>query len=666
MNPHYSTKFKLIFATIFCFLSLGCANSVQQATSPIETPVPPTLTTAPTAVSKTYTTDWVANSDGTDAGHIMNGARSMWLSPEGILYTSSLWDENVGGIGLYQNGKNIGSIGIHNEAQGSAITGNSTDIFTALQFNTTFGSGSVGRYNRATKTRDLVISVSETTTEQRADVVTGLATAGTLLYASDLPGNRVRAFTTDGTSVRDIAVTAPGALALDSAGNIWVAQMLAGTIQQFSPAGLALNTIQMPLGAHPSALYYDATTSQLYVGDQGPDMNIKIYYVAGPMPVLANTFGIQGGYLDSTQAVKGTVGDKRFTRVVGIAKDANDNLYVLNNPWGGTWDLGRNGRTDIHIYDSTGTLQTMMQALNFEAAASPDPSTDGAAFYSGDSIYNGTAGGTFIANTIDPITYPNDPRININDPGRGNQYGQLAVVNGKKILAVGAQNTDIFYLFYFSPTSGYIAIPGSTLPGTDFNTTDRIRGGFCLDANGDIWAGMGSATSITHYPLLSFDSNNKPKWGPAVTTPVPASLGTLVHAIYIPSTDTMVLAAGVVGSTDWTSIGTRIEVYHGWKAGNTTKANLVITPTGPYPKTIDAVGNYLFIGYAATTPDIDAFNLTTGALDNTFVNNPATVYLGNDVDSMYGVRAYISSTGQYIVTKDNYNSTDLIVQRWKP
>ena len=112
----------------------------------------------------------------------------------------------------------------------------------------------MGRYNRATKYRDLVIQVSAATNQPRIDVVTGFATAGSLLYASDFYGNRVRVFTTDGAWQRDISVSAPGALAVDGAGNVWVAQKSAGAIAGFSPAGALLNTIRMPAGPQPSAL----------------------------------------------------------------------------------------------------------------------------------------------------------------------------------------------------------------------------------------------------------------------------------------------------------------------------------------------------------------------------------------------------------------------------
>ena len=154
-----------------------------------------------------YSTDWLANTYGTLAQHVGNAARSMWVAPEGVIYTSSRWDENAGGVALYQNGQTLGTIGIHDEFQGGAITGNATSIFVALGYNRTFGSGSVGRYDRSTNKRDLRIPVSTWTGLPNPDVITGLATAGNLLYASDFYGNRVRVYTTDGVWQRDIGVT---------------------------------------------------------------------------------------------------------------------------------------------------------------------------------------------------------------------------------------------------------------------------------------------------------------------------------------------------------------------------------------------------------------------------------------------------------------------------
>ncbi|MCX4136616.1 SMP-30/gluconolactonase/LRE family protein [Paraburkholderia sp. SEWSISQ10-3 4] len=624
------------------------------------------ITVIAPACQAQYTTDWLANTFGTLATHVGNGARSMWVAPEGVIYTASLWDENEGGVAIYQNGKSIGSIGINSEFQGGAITGNATSIFAALQYSTVYGSGAVGRYNRATQKRDVLIPVSVWNAVKHADVITGLATTGTLLYASDFPGNRVRVYTTDGVWQQDINISGPGALALDGAGNLWVAQQSAATIVEFSPAGAPLNTIQMPATSRPSALYFDASSGQLMVGDQGPDMNIKLYNISGT-PTLVGTFGIQGGYLDSTTGIKGQVGDKRFTRVVGIGKDATGTLYVLNNPWGGGWDLGRNGSTDIHAYDSAGNLQWKLQSLNFEAVAAPDPVTDGAYFYGGTNIYTGTAGGTFVANTVDPFSYPSDPRLNVNDTQRDEHFGQLVSVGGNRILVASGQNPGIFYFYHFNPASGYIAIPDASIPGTAFNTTLQITGGFCIDSRGDVWAGLDRTNHIYHYPLISFDGSGKPTWGPGIAISIPQSIRPLTRIIYLPESDTMILAQGIAGSWDWTAIQSRIEVYHGWSAGNTTKPNPVINLTSANPKSITAVGNYLFVGYVHTVPNIDAFNLTTGNLDTTLINSSAgAVDVGNDVDSMYGLRAYLRAAGEYVITKDNYNGSSIIVYRWTP
>jgi hypothetical protein len=626
-------------------------------------------TTAP-ACQAQNTTDWLANTYGTLSAHVGNAARSMWVAPEGVVYTASMWDEYEGGVAVYQNHRSAGSIGAHGEFQGSAITGNAKSIFVALQYNASYGSGAVGRYNRTTGARELFIQVTASKNQPRVDVITGLATAGSLLYASDIDGNRVRIFTTDGVWQRDINVQSPGALALDGAGNVWVAQKSAGTIVGFSPTGALLNTIQMSAGSQPSALYFDASSGQLMVGDEGPDMNIKRYTLSGT-PTLAGTFGIQGGYLDTTTGIKGQVGAKRFTRIAGIGKDAAGNLYVLNNPWGGSWDLGRNGGTDIHAYSSAGNLQWTLRSLNLEGNAVPDPLTDGTMFYGGTNIYSGSAGGAFVANTVDPFAYPSDPRIDITDTSRDEHFAHLATVGANRILVASGQNPDVYYFFHFNAANGYIAIPDATLPGPAFKTTALVRDGFCIDSKGGVWAGLDRTGNIYHYPLTGFDASGKPTWGPGIAIRIPASIQPLTRILYLADSDTMILGQGVVGSTDWTGIGTRIEVYHGWSAGNTTKPNPVINLPHAGAKSIDAAGRYLFVGYwfgsGQALPDIDAFNLATGNLDATLVNTSTrTVDTSSAIDATYSVKAYLRSTGEYVVTKNNVKGSSITVFRWTP
>jgi hypothetical protein len=66
-------------------------------------------------------------------------------------------------------------------------------------------------------------------------------------------------------------------------------------------------------------------------------------------------------------------------------------------------------------------------------------------------------------------------------------------------------------------------------------------------------------------------------------------------------------------------------------------------------------------------PNIDAINLATGNLDTTLVNTgTGTVDASSAIDSMYGVRAYRRSTGEYVVTKNNVKGSSITVYRWTP
>ena len=612
------------------------------------------LASAASRAQPGYTTSWVGNTYGDDAHHIGNCARSIWVAPNGVVYTASLWDENAGGIGIYQNGQNLGSIGAHGEVQGCSITGNALWVFTEEQG---ANGGKVGRYNRSTFAREFMFTVSAT----NGDSVPGLALSPVdgLLYASDNPGNSVKVFTTGGILQRSWTVTSPGALAVDNSGNVWVAQMTNGTIQKFSVTGTALSAISMGANSHPSALYINAQ-NRLWVGDQGPDMNIKIYTNLTATPGLSGTYGVTGGYLSTAGgAIKGQTGDKRFTRVVGIGGDSSGNVYVLNNPWGGTWDLARNGGTDLHCYSNSGSLLWTLQSLNFEGVAVADSGTDGTRLYSGKFIFTGSGGSGFVANTIDPFTYPNDQRINVADQGRGSDFAMLAMVGTNRILMACGQNPDIFYSYSFNATNGYIATPGVVWG------TGHERNGFCLDSAGNVWEGRDKTGAIWFNRLTGFDANGAPVYAAATSTPTPASIGQLNRILYLPASDTMILAGG---NTDWTSIGSRVEVYRGWRAGNANTPNTVITlNTNINPKSLAAAGNYLFVGYVHTVPNIDAYNLTTGTLDLTMTNaNPSVVYVGNDVDSMYGLSAYQKANGQYMVTKDNYNSDAVVIHTFTP
>ncbi|MGC6693510.1 SMP-30/gluconolaconase/LRE-like region family protein, partial [Burkholderia pseudomallei] len=145
-----------------------------------------------------------------------------------------------------------------------------------------------------------------------------------------------------------------------------------------------------------------------------------------------------------------------------------------------------------------------------------------------------------------------------------------------------------------------------------FNTSLQVTAGFSIDNKGDVWAGLNGTNAISHYPLAGSDASGKPSWGAPTSIPTPASVQPTTRILYLSDSDTMIPAQGIAGSWDWTAMNGRIEVYHGWSAGNVTQPNPVIAPTSPNPKSIASAGNYLFVGYVHTAPNIDAFELNTG------------------------------------------------------
>ncbi|MDB6019040.1 MAG: hypothetical protein JWR19_3529 [Pedosphaera sp.] len=604
-----------------------------------------------------YKLTWVGNTYGDNAHHVSNCARSMWVATNGVVYTASIWDENSSDIGVYSNGLTIGAMGGTGAAQGSCIAGDNTNIFVELQAH----NGQVGRFNRSNGVNDLSFTVTASTNTLPAGgagpLINGIADVnGQTLYVSDTVDNLIQVWSTAGVFQYQWSATAPGAIAVETNGAyVWVAQMSTGTLIRYGTNGIAGTIIAMGTNSRPSALYVNPQ-NQLWVGDQGPDMNIKIYTNLTATPGLSSTYGVTGGYLSTNDGViMGTTGAKRFTRVVGIGSDNAGNVYVLNNPWGGTWDLGRNGGTDLHCYNSLGSLIWTLQSLNFEGVAAADPGTDGTNLYSGEFLFTGSGGGGFVANTINPFLYPNDQRINTSLQSRGEDFASVACVGTNRILAVYSQDPAAVETYYFNAANGYIAIPGLTFGYTGA----RIYNGFQLEpATGDLWLSYNGST-IIHNPLTGFSTNGQPVWGSPISVPTPAGIMPLNRLGYVPGSDTMVLAGG---SSTFGLIGNTIQVYQGWLAGNTNNPNSVITLTRAQAKSMAVVGAYVFIGYYATNT-IDVFELDNGSLVET-LSNSSSVYVGNDIDSMYGITAYLKSNGQYQITKDNYNGSSVVIYTW--
>jgi hypothetical protein len=271
-----------------------------------------------------------------------------------------------------------------------------------------------------------------------------------------------------------------------------------------------------------------------------------------------------------------------------------------------------------------------------------------------------------VANTVDPFTYPNDPRLNMNDTQRDEHFGQLVTVNGNRILVASGQN----------PASS-TSITSTWAAATSRFRTARFRhavqhlarsDGRLLPRQPRRRLGR-TQPHESHLPLSAdrFRRDRQPQWGAATTISTPESVRPTARILYLPESDTMILAQGLAGNWDWTAMNGYIEVYHGWtRAISTGRAPLSRSPARIRNR-FAAAGNYLFVGYVHTVPNIDIYDLTTGKPRH-HADECEPVQRGCGQRRRFDVRpARVSEFGGAIRDhKDNYNGTSVIVHRWTP
>src|SRR5579859_546565 len=215
-----------------------------------------------------YKLTWIANTYGTTANHVNNCAGSMWVDPNGIVYTCSDWDENFANIGVYSNGVTIGAMGGTSAALPKCIAGDSTDLFVEMQGH----NGNIGRFNRSSGVNDLSFIVTASTNTLPAGgagpLIWGIADVnGQTLYISDTVDSLIQVWTTAGVFQHEWSVTTPGAIAVETNGAyLWVAQLGTGTVTRYSTNGTVSTVISLGTNNSSASALYINSQNQLWVG----------------------------------------------------------------------------------------------------------------------------------------------------------------------------------------------------------------------------------------------------------------------------------------------------------------------------------------------------------------------------------------------------------------
>jgi sugar lactone lactonase YvrE len=256
-------------------------------------------------------TDYVTgNTDGTGALARFNGPWGIAADAADNLYIADFANDAIRKITPTAVVTTFGGLAPH--------PGSANGTQTAAQFNapTAAATDAVGDMYIADSGNDTIRMITP------AGVVTTMAgTAGT-------------AGSTDGTGA-GAQFNAPQGLAVDAAGNVYVADTGNNTIRKVTPAGV-VTTLAGTAGAAgatdgtgPAALFNGPTGivadgfGNLYVTDTGND-TIRVVAPGGAVTTLAGTAGVVGG-------ADGTGAAAQFNAPMGLAEDAAGNLYVADS-----------------------------------------------------------------------------------------------------------------------------------------------------------------------------------------------------------------------------------------------------------------------------------------------------------------------------------------------
>ena len=690
-------------------------------------------------MSMSYANSWIGNTWGGPNGKAMqNYLSDIYVAGDGTVYTDSTWDENHNSTGIYKNGNLVGRLspddGPDNAGAqaGNSVTSDGTYVYA------TFTNGDLLRRFKMDGTP---APFTGSLGDGHAIAVT-LATGGSLdsvtvdaanhrLFISLGGENHVKVYDTQnltGTPA-SFSVTRPGEMATDATGNLWVISKKSGStggqILHFTPAGVQLSD---SITDTSSGARFDPTdvafkSGKLYVADNGPDQQVKIYStLAGNRTAPDSTFGVKGGIFSGSLDQIGKPGLQRFRGLAGVGVDDSGNIYVAQDTISPSFNFQHQGGHLESYKLADGTRNWELVSLEFVDGAAFDASSETANTVDVYTKYNRytldlskTAPGsewTWVGQTVNPLTHPTDYRATYTDFLGGQPTASyFQTINGKKFLFCTTMNAYNFMVYRFG-NEGQVAIPsvaitydhiwrdansngiadsGETLNGPGAATQNGLTG-YSVDSAGDLWEtypnGNSGSSGVRQFKLQGLDSVGNPIWdfSHVTATPEPGPMSELYRNVYFPTktgdplSDSQFLAGYATGidpthhyggaNYNSKAIGSVIARYNNWSTGNRTAAWSIILPDyNRAPSSMAVAGDFIFVAYdgGAYQPD-DGFVYIFRAADGGFVGKMqnSTPNWNGRVDIEYGISAYKRSNGEYLITVENDHHAAMALYRWTP
>ena len=582
--------------------------------------------------------DWIGNTfSGVNDNHVPSAAHDLAVSGDGFALTGAPWVESGHDMRIFrQDGAPTGSCpwnssGRFRENGGGprGVEINGTHVFAVQGRN-------LVRWDRSTwltinrcdgaSPRGLTLPLGGTGT------LLGLSVTGGEAYVTDAGQNvgdtspataRIKVLDANLTGGVKRQWTVPNARqsTVDRQGNIWVLQQRTSTtsakLSRYSPAGSLLASFNV--SGEPMDVAASPVADEVLIPDNGQDQDVEIYSYAG-----AQLRAIGESYLSGPSP--GAIGPQRFAGPRGVDVDNSGNVYVTQtcNPGRGSRGWTDDGYCMILSKHRPDGTQVWRVESDFLADVG-EPVAGGNKVYTPALAINRSGGDWSLdAVTIDPWTYPGDPRWS--QPNLGFQTtatSQVRDVGGARLMMTISDgwNLRVFRI------KGNIAVPATTIPNPG-NGQDAS-----MAANGDIYYVRGDQ-GVSRYPLTG---TSPVTFGARQDLRLPPGF---VDARRIEVEGSSVLVAGYgpgefeAGFDDWKFSGRRLARFPlpGASWSSPRWSRLIHWGTWPdRPIGIAADGNRIAVGYIADPAVWDAYVRVLSMTDGSQVgqiNWPASIRIG--------------------------------------
>jgi hypothetical protein len=631
-----------------------------------------------------------------DSGHTPHNVATIFVTPEGTLFTNVPWEEHGANVAEFKDGKWVNDARVGNHGGGRHVTANSKYVFFQGNRHRS-GNPGIDRRDRS--------DISRESANRHVDLnhIVGLTCSEDEVFAAvhDMGAElcAIEILTTDLRRKARIDLPEVGLLTRDPQGHLWVLQRESGKIIRLQTDGLQLpQSISLPEDVEPTAIAADAA-GRLLVADGGPSEQVLIYHNIDTRPELDKRFGEEGGLYASGEI--GAFGPQRFVRLVGVGGDRNGNIYTASRTC-------NNGGTLLHCHAPDGKLLWQRKCQVWIDLADLHPDDPNLAFSTStrmrvnwDAVPGNSNQWTAEALTIHHRKFPFEYRSKRGGSGstfirrlsNGQMYQYVIDMLGK----------DVHIYRFDSENHGAIAIPAGLVSeeriwvdfdgdglesGDEYTRKEReITVGHFVDSEGTIW-NASHGQGIFRYPIQGFTEQGVPIYSVEnrEVYPAPEGMGDLRRVYFFPEHGRTLLVNGFTKEHanikhHWKRAGKVIRRFDNWQpdqwnprwqlvpayedrhGGNDGDANIM---------SFDVAGDYLFIAREGGSREmgvrrghVDVFRFDTGTYVGWMEPTPEIGHVGI-MDITHGMRAFKRDNGEYLIFIEDSGKARILVYKWRP